>query len=232
MRPAQAILLATLPVLALTPACDPPGSDAIQPRGGLHGDTSVPCGYRTQTQSQWGSMCTAGNTGCDRDEHFMEVFPEGLIVGCGVLTANLISSAAVEKALPSAGIPRALLPAEAVAYDAKDDPKVGTAFFGQVVALALNIGFDADLPGFTPLAPGGHLQDLVIGDPASPCVGMRVGDVLDEANLALGGCPVTLPAQALNDCAAAINKAFVDGETSDGGSLCSSLFRAPDTEPQ
>ncbi len=350
MRPAQAIILATLPVLALTPACDPPAAEPVALRDGRCGETTVPlragdlevgaarawyegdsvcigmesapgwnltatdlslagrsfareglwapsdvrcfelaalgvaasdpialrlgaalvagedatqtavdawaaptgsddptagfdlgpspcgtdspapCGYRTQTQSQWGALCYGGNTGCLRDQHFMSVFPEGLIVGCGVLTANLISSAAVEKALPTAGIPRALLPSEAVAYDGDGDPKVATSFFGHVVALTLNVGFDEDVPGFSQAADT-RLADLVIGDPASPCTGMSVGELLTEANLALGGCAAKHTPQVLNDCAAAVNKAYADAVIS-GGTTCSPVFRTPDSAPQ
>lgn len=62
--------------------------------------------------------------------------------------------------------------------------------------------FDAPMP----------LRELVIVDPASPCVGMSVAAVLAEANLALGSCAAQLPAGALSDCAAMINESFVDGE--------------------
>lgn len=350
MRPAQAIILATLPVLALTPACDPPDAEPLADRDGRCGETTVPlragdldvgaartwyaddslcigieaapgwhlvatnlsiagrgyareglwaasdvrcvglaelgvastdpialrlgaelvegedaarsvvdawaapagsddpaggfdlgpsqcgtdapapCGYRTATQSQWGAVCYGGNAGCLRDQHFMTVFPEGLIVGCGVLTANLISSAAVEKALPTAGVPRPLLPTEAVAYDGDGDPKVATSFFGHVVALSLNVGFDEDVPGFSQAADT-PLKDLVIGDPASPCSGMSVGELLTEANLALGGCAAKHSPQALNDCAAAVNKAYADAVIS-GGTTCSPVFRSPESAPQ
>jgi len=182
-----------------------------------------PCGHTTHTQSEWGAVCNADNAGCERDKHFMSAFPEGLIVGCGVLTANLITPKAVEKALPSAGTPRALLPAEAVAYDGVGDPKVGTAFFGHVVALGLNIGFDefsADPDTYPPL------EKLVIVDPTSPCFGMSVGEVNEQANLALGNCPATHSAAVLNQCAQTINKAFA------GGNVCSPALGVAPPPPQ
>jgi hypothetical protein len=184
---------------------------------------SSPCGHTTHTQSEWGAQCSADNAGCERDKHFMSAFPEGLIVGCGVLTANLVTSKAVEKALPSAGTPRPLLQSEAVAFDGVGDPKVGTSFFGHVVALGLNIGFDAasaDPNAYPPLA------ELIIVDPTSPCFGMSVGQVDEQANLALGNCPASHSAAVLNECAQTINKAFA------GGNLCSPALGVPQPPPQ
>lgn len=179
------------------------------------------CGYRTQTQSGWGSACSGGNLGCFRDAHFKASFLEGLYVGCGVLTANLTTSLAVELALPTSGKPRALLPAEASGYDGTGDPQVKTVLFGQVVALSLSVAFDqlADYDDLDQLLP---LGDLQIADPGSPCAGMLVHEVLTQANYALGGCPSGLSAVAVNDCLAAINGSFLDG-----GDSCSPLFAPP-----
>lgn len=216
MRAATSILLSTLTVLPLLAGCDPLLEE-------VEGEVTLRDGvcessYETYTQSQWGSVCSGDNAGCLRNKHFMQVFPEGLIVGCGVLTANLVTSAAVEKALPTAGSPRALFPAEAVAYDGVGDPKVGTSLFGQVVALGLNVGFDEYAFAPDPKVP---LESLVISDPFSPCYAMTVGEVLTEANLALGGCESSLDPATANACALAINHAFA------GGVTCSPLFRAP-----
>ena len=184
------------------------------PTFGLDSGPCIPtapsaCGHTTHTQSQWGAVCNAGNAGCFRDKQFMTAFPEGLIVGCGVLTANLVTPKAVEYALPSAGLPRPLLKSEAVAYDGVGDPKVGTAFFGQIVALGLNIDFDAlsSEPDADP-----PLEELVITDATSPCFGISVGEVNEQANLALGNCPASHSASILNQCVLTINKAFANGE--------------------
>ena len=81
--------------------------------------------------------------------------------------------------------------------------------------------FDAPMP----------LRELVIVDPASPCVGMSVAAVLAEANLALGSCAAQLPAGALSDCAAMINESFVDGEAA-GEALCSDRLAPPESRPR
>ncbi|MBA3547047.1 MAG: hypothetical protein H0T76_11235 [Nannocystis sp.] len=189
------------------------------------------CGFRTQTQGGWGTSCTGDNPGCYREARFDAAFPGGLVVGCANLAATLLNSAAVERALPTGGAPRALLPAEASSYDGSEaDPAVGTVLFGQVVALTLNVGFDAldDFKQFDVKVP---LAELVIVDPASPCVGMSVAAVLAEANLALGGCAAQLPASALGDCAAMINESFVDGEAA-GDALCSDRLALPESRPR
>lgn len=210
---------------ATTTDDDECGRDGSNCDGG-DGHTGEPpppasCGYRTQTQGGWGTSCSGGNPGCFRDAHFDEAFPEGLYVGCGVLTANLTNSLAVEQALPSGGKPRALEPVEAVAYDGVGDPQVKTVLFGQVVALSLSVGFDqlADYDDVDqPLALGA----LEIADPASLCFGMLVSEVLTHANYALGGCPSQLSVAAANECVTAINESYVDG-----GDSCSALFAPP-----
>lgn len=200
--------------------------DCLADGSGCDGEDSgeqppAACGYRTQTQGGWGTHCNGGDPGCYRDAHFHATFPEGLYIGCGVLTANLTNSLAIEQALPTGGKPRALEPAEAVGYDGIGDPKVKTVLFGQVVALSLSVGFDPldDYDdGDQPLALG----DLEIADPASACFGMLVSEVLTHANYALGGCPSQLSASTANDCLTAINESF-----DNGGDRCSALFAPP-----
>jgi hypothetical protein len=55
---------------------------------GSTGTTENPCvtsggTYRTQSEGDWGDACSDGfDTGCYRDQHFGECFPDGLVVGC------------------------------------------------------------------------------------------------------------------------------------------------------
>lgn len=163
------------------------------------------CGYRTETQTSWGADCKADDAACFRDKHFAGQFPEGLYIGCGEYTANVLTAGAVEQALATTGSPRPLLKSEAVAYDGADDPVVGTALFGEVVALSLNVGFDA-VSGFTDAEPAAPLGELVLA--SGPCAGMQVAQVLDEANLVLGGCPSALTPADAAACVTAINTSF------------------------
>ncbi len=203
--------------------CRPDGKycDDDDDGGADGGEEPASCGYRTHTQAGWGSACIAQSPGCYRDAHFDESFPEGLYVGCGVLTANLTNSLAVQLALPASGKPRALLPIEAVGFDGVGDLLVTTELFGQVAALSLSVAFD-QLPGYDDLDQPIALANLLITDPGSLCAGMFVYEVLEQANYALGGCPSQLSAAAANDCVAAINASYLgDGDS------CSDFFAAP-----
>ena len=169
-------------------------------------DDGSPCGYRTETQTTWGAECKGDAPACFRDDHFPELFPEGLYIGCGEYTANVLTAGAVEAALATTGSPRPLLKSEAVAYDGAGDPVVGTALFGEVVALSLNVGLDT-VPGFTDDEPAVPLAKLVLA--SGPCAGMNVAQVLEEANLVLGGCPSALTPANAAACVTAINTSFV-----------------------
>jgi hypothetical protein len=210
-------------------ACDAGPPDPGEPAA-ITDRAAAACGYRTQTQSDWGGHCwngDAGSVACLRDAHFDEAFYEGLIVGCGVLTANLVTSSAVEYALPTGGKARALHPSEAGAFDGKNDPTVETAFFGHVVALALNLEFD-ELPDYNPNHPGPRFADLVVADPDSPCVGMTVYEVFLEASAALGDCPAVLEPKQLIGCVGQINAAYRDGLDPNGLPLCSDRYVQPE----
>ena len=201
--------------------CGRDGTNCDDDDGADGGEEPATCGYRTQTQDGWGSTCKGQSPGCYRDAHFKESFPEGLYVGCGVLTANLTNSVAVELALPASGKPRALQPAEAGGFDGVGDPQVTTELFGQVVALSLSVTFD-QLPGYDDLDQPITLANLLIADQGSLCAGMFVYEVLEQANYALGGCPSQLSAAAANDCVTAINASYADGDDS-----CSDFFAPP-----
>lgn len=204
-------------------ACDA-APDAADPRKASpapQGDEV--CGYRTETQTSWGAACKGNKPGCFRDEHFSAAFPEGLYAGCGEYTANLLTSDAVAAALPSDGTPRALLASEAVAYDGVDDPEVTTSLFGEVVALSLNLEFAA-LPAFHTTSHEVPLADLVLAEGA--CAGLSVAQILDEANLALAGCPAAFTPAQIDGCVAAINASFTG--TKGKKTVCSELYEAPE----
>jgi len=169
--------------------------------------------YRTQTQGGWGAACHGHNAACLRDAHFTEAFPTGLTVG-GTFTIHLTSSAAVENFLPAGSTPDVLTSNHV-------DPVSTEAgvFAGQVVALAISLGFaEAGVPGF------GGLGSLVIltgvHDPSGPFRGYTVNEVFTMANIVLGGNLAALPngisLSDLNDVIDAINNNFDDGEESDG----------------
>ncbi len=95
-------------------------------------------------------------------------------------------------------------------------------FAGVVVALTLNATFDLCIEDFS--ACETKLVDLVVIDEESPCFGMTVGAVLDEANRALGGCDTAIDAKDLYHCVKKINQNYEGGEVDLG-------FLGIDAEP-
>ncbi len=135
--------------------------------------------YRTHSQEAWGSAQAndatnflAGNFSAD--------FIGGVTVGSQArFSARFTTVSAVSTFLPQAGTPSALL------RNYSNPADVGNSFAGNTLALALNLGFSADL-SFAPM-PGVALGDLVVADPNSHLYGVAVKDLLSMANDLLGG---------------------------------------------
>jgi hypothetical protein len=87
-------------------------------------------------------------------------------------------------------------------------------FAGVVVALTLNVTFDLCIEDFSECPT--NLVDLVVVDEQSACYGMTVGEILDEANKALGGCDTALDAKELYSCVKKINENFEGGDVDMG----------------
>jgi hypothetical protein len=165
-------------------------------------------GFKTYTQGGWGAPPKGGNPGVYLHANFDAAFGIELVVGGGY-TLTLTSAQAVTNYLPDGSTPRALT-------RNYTDPKAPiTVLGGQVVALALNVGFDLWDPNFG--LPAENLAHLKVADPGSPFYGWTVAAVLAEANAVLGGGGSHTPAQ-LNECCTEINENF-DGGNVDGGFL-------------
>jgi hypothetical protein len=163
--------------------------------------------FCTQTQGGWGTACRGGNPGCIRDRAFDGCFPDGLVIG-GTYTITFTSSGAVENFLPAGGT------AAPLTGDHVDptDTEAGV-FAGQVTALALNVHFDdCDITGWGASGDGcsgtEQLGDLVIA--YGPLAGQTVRELLDWANLALGGDSTPYTVGELNTAATKVNECFVD----------------------
>lgn len=170
-----------------------------------------PGDYRTQTQGGWGSGCKGNNPGCYRDANFATAFPNGLTIGCQAgFTLTLTSSAAVEAYLPCGG------PAGVLTQNYTDPGCIGNVFSSQLIAASLSVGFDDADPNF-----GGStdaLEDLVLA--TGPLAGVSVGDVIAEANNAIGGCGSIYSIGDLNSALTTINENFVDGTINKGDLTC------------
>ncbi|MBI2423746.1 MAG: hypothetical protein HYV27_13025 [Candidatus Hydrogenedentes bacterium] len=172
--------------------------------------------FRTQTQGGWGAACNGGNPGCYRDAWFPVAFPDGIVIGCiGNKYLKFTSSLAVENFLPSGGKACAL---KASAVDPVGKTSAGV-LAGQLLALALSLGFDAADPDFG--ASDSPLGSQLLCNTGTAGDGLTVQQIFDEANLVMGGCGQTLGlnVDTLNTCLTVINENYVDG-TTNNGSLC------------
>ena len=155
--------------------CDPNGGN--KPVTAPGSDTCV--GFRTETMGGWGAPPHGGNPGAFVHTYFATGFPGGLTVGCtGGFTLHFDSAQNITNFLPSGGTPRALSGSQV------DPTGLGNTLAGQEVALALAIGFDNTIPGFSS-NPSVHLQDLVVTSGAFQ--GWTVLHVFTLADSILGG---------------------------------------------
>ena len=166
--------------------------------------------FRTQTPGGWGAPARGNNPGAYRDAYFPDVFPDGLVVG-GNYTLTLSSSMAVEDFLPSGGQPVAL------GQDYVDPAgALNNAFAGHVVALTLSVAFDAADEDFS--QSSADLGNLLFKD-GNGFDGLTVQDVLDEANIVLGGGVSSYTLGELHTVISMINEYYIDGEWTGDGTL-------------
>ncbi|MFA3783372.1 choice-of-anchor A family protein [Melioribacteraceae bacterium 4301-Me] len=165
-------------------------------------------GFTTFTQGGWGSPSNS-SPGKIRDMYFSTVFPNGLTVG-GTKTLKLTSATAVKNFLPQGGTPNKLTSN----YVDVTSTSAGV-LAGQIVALTLNVQFDA--AGYIG-TNSTNLGDLyIIG---GPFAGMTVNQFLVIANQVLGGDLSTYSYSDVNDVAAAINENFDNGTVDNGYLTC------------
>lgn len=162
-------------------------------------------GFRTQTQSDWGEQPRKNNPAAYLYANFAAAFPNGLTLGCNNKLV-LTTPQSITNLLPVYGKLAKLSAGTTTNPTAR---KFANPFAGQVVALKLNVTFDAFDVNFgtnTIL-----LKDLVINRGAF--AKMTVAEVLDEAEKALGGCSTTHTLYQLNEIVTRINRSYMDGST-------------------
>jgi hypothetical protein len=124
-------------------------------------------------------------------------------------TGNSLSFAAssdIEAFLPSGGSPAVLT----ASYLNPTSPLGSLA--GNTTALKLSVSFDACDANFAPSSI--PLENMIIVDSNSLCYGKTVGQVLQDAEIILGGGTGSgLSPSQINGCVDLINNAFVDGTT-------------------
>jgi hypothetical protein len=161
-----------------------------EPGGDLH----------TQTQGGWGAVPNGNNPGTYLHANFEAAFPNDLVVGC-TYTLTFTTAQAITNFLPQGGKPAALT----ASYTDPGDLK--NVLAGQVVALKLNVTFDAYDEDFSESTA--DLGDAVVT--TGTFAGWTVYEVLAEAERALGGCGSQYTLSQLNEAVSAINESWVDG---------------------
>ncbi|MCF8242719.1 MAG: choice-of-anchor A family protein [Melioribacteraceae bacterium] len=168
-------------------------------------------GMETYTQGGWGSTPNGGNPGTIREDHWDDVFPDGMIIS-SVYTLTFTSSDAIEDFLPSGGRPGAMDEDRTNPWKGKH---VGGNFGGQVVALTLNVEYDA--AGF--IGENDYaLEDLIIVE--DPFEGMTVREFLTLAQNALTGTETEYEFSELNEMATELNENFDDGTDDEDELTC------------
>ncbi len=176
-------------------------------------------GFRTQTQSDWGEQPRRQNSAAYMYTNFAAAFPTGLTVGC---TNKLVltSPQAVTNLLPLHGN-LSRLPIGTTTNP--NNRRFTNPLAGQVVALKLNIAFDALDPNFSTNTI--LLKDLVVR--RGPFANKTVTQVLDEAEKALGGCPVPRTLYQLNEIVTRINRNYIDGDMTRNYLACPVVVVSP-----
>ncbi len=180
-----------------------PGFDTKEVTGRVEWYVPEECdlnGYATYTQGGWGSPSNSG-PGKIRDMYFDNVFPAGLVVG-STYKITLTSAQAVEDFLPQGGTAGKLTQN----YTNPSNTSAGV-LAGQVVALKLNVSYDAAGYIGSNTTPLGNLQ-IVSG----PFTGYTVIQFLAFAEQVLGGGSLNgFTYSEVNDAATKINENFNEG---------------------
>lgn len=156
------------------------------------------------TQGGWGSTPHGNNPGMLLHNNFSAVF------GTGGVEVGIAGTAGYSMKFTSAAAVRAFLPAGrtagALTADLVDPTRSSAGVFGgQVLALKLNVAFSA-----AHVTPSGY-GDLVLVDTGTALDGMTVGQVLVEAEIALGGGTAAADIATLNTIATNLNEAVDNG---------------------
>lgn len=168
-------------------------------------------GFRTQTMGGWGAPPKGNNPASYLYANFNAAFPQGITVGgCGK-TLKLTTPVAVTDFLPSGSTAKTL---STSLVNPGDNYK--NVLAGQVVALAISIGFDNYDAAFG--SSGTPLAGQIIN--SGPFAGWTVLQAFDEANKRLGGCVSAYTLSDLNDVISAINENYVDGTVNLGFLSC------------
>ena len=165
--------------------------------------------FKTYGQGAYGATPHGNNPATYLVNTFDQAFPTGITIGC-THTLSFTSAQAVMDFLPQGSTPAAL------GTSAVDHVGRITVLAGQVLTLALNIGFDDYDASFS--SGNKSLKDLVVA--SGDFQGMSVAQIMGIANDVLGGCSSSYSPSQMNDIVTAINENFEDGNVDNGVLTC------------
>lgn len=175
--------------------------------------------FKTYPPEGWIHPCANNNQGCYIKDNFAKAFPDGVYIGMGQNSLLLNDLAAVLAVLPQSTKAGTLSGITNIpAGGTPPSSTTGGALTGQIIALLLNIGFDAYDPNFN--GSDVSLKELMVT--SGTCTRMNVGAVLDAAQAVISGGQATTPSgQVLDpylilDCVKAINDNFSYGASQNG----------------
>jgi choice-of-anchor A domain-containing protein/uncharacterized repeat protein (TIGR01451 family) len=172
-------------------------------------DTCDLTGFLTYTQGGWGSSSNS-TPGQIRDQYFDLVFPSDLVAG-GNYTLTLTTAATLMNFLPQGGT------ANPFNQNYIDPTSTSAGILGgQLVAAMMNYHFD--LAGYIGSNNEYTLGQLVIT--SGPFMGKTVQELLEIANIAIGGGVSAFSYSEINTALTNLNENFDNGTVNHGFLTC------------
>lgn len=170
-------------------------------------------GLRTETQQDWATSTLLANG-------FDAAFPNDLTIGCGFRMLTLTSAEAVAQFLPSQG------PSQRLPFGTLVDPgsTYGNSLAGELIALKLAVRFDELNASFS--SSSTLLQDAVVA--SGTFEGLTVAEVIEQADLKIGGCFSWFSRNQLRMAIASINTGYAGGTITNGYLNCTELGEMPE----
>ncbi len=166
---------------------------------------------RTYTQGGWGAVPSGNNPGTYLHANFATAFPNGLTIGNGTNNIILTTATAVTNFLPSGGSLNTL-----TGSSTNPGGTISSTFAGQLVAATLNVGFDTYFANFA--AGTNSLKDMYCN--FSGFYGVKVSDLLIEANASISGSTTTHSRSSLNSALTKLNENYDNGNEDNGDFVC------------
>ncbi len=165
----------------------------------------------TFTQGGWGAEPKGNNPGAYLHANFASAFPNGVTIGSGSNKATFTTAAAVTAFLPAGGS------ASSFSGTYVDPANTNfSVFAGQLLAASLNVGFDSYSASFG--AGTNNLADMYCN--FSNFYGVKVSDLLAEANLRISGITTTHTISQLNTALTKLNENYDNGTSDEGDFVC------------